>query len=236
MNAPRSPRPESLAAALGLARGALSEAAGRSRPRLELRGPLAFTLGRVHELCGPARRTLAAIVAGALEGPVLWMRPARERDRLNPEGLAPLAGPERFIFADILRAEDALWCLEETLRSGLVPLVVAELPAPPGLTPVRRLQLAAEAGAAEEGGVPPLGLLLTPGDGGAPGVESRWWMAPCHRPGRDLWRLELRRARGGAPPTVLALERHRRRLTLRPWIEADGHAATERLPRRSGTA
>ena len=57
--------------------------------------------------------------------------------------------------------------------------MVAELPQPPGLPPVRRLHLAAEAGttAADHAGRGPvLGVLLTPGDGGAAGVESRWRM------------------------------------------------------------
>ena len=172
----------------------LSHRSGRSRPMLNLNSDIALPLMRVHEACGPARRTFAMWLAGQLTGPVLWIVPMWETDRLNPDGMLPFADPARFIFATPRRAEDVLWTIEEALRSGAVPLVVADLPDPPGLTPVRRMHLAAETGG-QQGGGAPLGLLLSPGDGGAPGVESRWHMAPAHQGNIRRWRLERRRAR-----------------------------------------
>jgi protein ImuA len=113
--------------------------------------------------------------------------------------------------------------MEEALRAGVVPLVVAELPEAPALTPVRRLNLAAEAGAerARHGGLEaPLGLLLTPGDGGAAGAESRWHMAPLPSApaaaagGPRHWRLERRRARMAPPAGWTMTEAGRGQLTL----------------------
>lgn len=139
---------------------------------------LEFAKGRVHELCGPTRRRLALHVAHAMEGPVFWIVPAWQRDHLCAQGIMPFINPGRITFVHPDKAIDLLWCLEEVLRTGVVPLVVGDLPSPPALTPVRRLQLAAETGASR--GVAPLGLLLSPGDGGAAGVETRWHITPEH--------------------------------------------------------
>nr|WP_093029246.1 hypothetical protein [Ruegeria marina] len=185
-------------------------------PHPEVRLPLA----RAHEACGPARRSFALWLAGQMQGPVLWLAPAWGADRPNPDGMIAFADPGRFIFVHPVRADDLLWCMEEALRSGAVPLVVADLPGPPPLTPVRRLHLAAEQGAAL--GAPPLGLLLTPGDGGAPGVETRWHMAPSHLGAARRWRLTRTRARTLPPRTWLAEQRSPRAgLELRP-VHAPG--------------
>ncbi|MEM8577619.1 MAG: hypothetical protein AAGF60_07175 [Pseudomonadota bacterium] len=170
----------------------LSRAPARTAPTLPLvpNGP-EIALGRVHEACGPARRSLALWLAAQTSGPVLWIAPAWEAEALNPCGVVPFIDPARLIFVSPRRAEDVLWSMEETLRAGIVPLAVADLPGLPTLTQVRRMHLAAEAS-----GTAPLGLLLTPGPaGGAPGVESRWHLSPTHAGGRSAWRLDRLRAR-----------------------------------------
>lgn len=178
----------------------LSHRGDRVRSALPVIEGMALERARVHEICGPARRTLAMVVVRAVPGEVLWIRPAWLPERPYPAGVLSFVEPGRLIQAAPKRAEDLLWTAEEALRSGLLALVVADLLDPPGLVPVRRLHLAAETGA-EEGRHAPVGLLLTPGDGGAPGVESRWHMAPRHERDVTAWQIERRRARVAPPKT-----------------------------------
>ncbi|MEM7088706.1 MAG: hypothetical protein AAF496_03965 [Pseudomonadota bacterium] len=177
----------------------LSQKPARTASGLALHPQIALQPGRVHEACGPARRSFALWLAGQAQGPVLWISPAWEPGQLNPDGMMAFADPARFIFVHPTRAEDLLWCTEEALRSGAIPLIVSDLPGAPGLTPVRRMHLAAEQGGAM--GRAPLGLLLTPGDGGAQGVETRWHMAARHQGEARRWTLTRRRARALPPVT-----------------------------------
>jgi len=136
---------------------------GARRPRIALwegEDAPALTLGRAHEATGPARRVFAALASGRLAGPVLWIMAPRSQDGLHPQGLTPFFDPSRLVIARPRRAEDVLWTAEEAWRSGVCPLVVAELDEAPGLTPMRRLNLSAEAGAERMKGAPLIDTVL----------------------------------------------------------------------------
>jgi protein ImuA len=187
----------------------LSRRPHRQKPGLPFLGDLTLSASRVHEFCGPARRSLALMLAEKLLGrtdqPLFWLAPDWQRDRLHGEAVNGFINPGRITFISPKRPEDLLWCSEEILRSGLVPLMVCELPAHPNLTAVRRMHLAAQT-ATREHNTTPIGLLLVAGQGGIQGVESRWYMAPAHKDGDQSWHLERRRARM-APPKAWTLRR-----------------------------
>lgn len=180
---------------------------------------------RAHEFCGPARRRLALWLAQGSTREILWIRPDWHPDRLHMAGVRAEIDPGRLIFTECCRPADLLWCMEEALRAGLLDLVICDLPDPPGLTPVRRLHLAAEAGA-ERSGRAPLGLLLTPGDGAAPGVETRWHLAPKHRSEADAWHLNRLRARD-APPADWPIARTQTGAPQVGAIPANTHAPAD---------
>lgn len=191
---------------------------GSAAPEVALPGGITPGLlrARAHELCGPARLSLAVLILGQCRGAVVWILPAWRADKPYACGLSDHMAPDRLLLAQVRREEDLQWCAEEALRSGAAPAVVVEMPKLPDLTAVRRLHLAAQVGAeaaAKTGaGTPPLCLILTAGDGGAQGVETRWHMratalgsAPAGE-GESAWRLERRRART-APVAAWALTR-----------------------------
>lgn len=196
----------------------------RPRSGLEILPEVTLDFIRVHEACGRSRRSFAMMVASKIDGPIFWLSLEWEKDQLFPTGMADFCKPQNFTFLTPRRPEDVLWCMEEILRSGTVPLVVADLPDMPGLTPVRRLHLAAETGV-KEGLTKPLGLLLTPGTGGAQGVESRWQMEPAHSGANHEWALTRLRART-APHKHWALHGQPGQTTLSPATNNTSHQQT----------
>jgi protein ImuA len=131
-------------------------------------------------------------------GPVVWIAQHAAPEYLCPEAIADQINPGYILFVTPSKRDMLLWAMEEALRDGHAPVVVADLTAPPAMVPIRRLHLAAEAGCGV-GACRPLALLLTPGQGGAPGIETRWSLDAAHHKGAGHWTLSRLRARM-APP------------------------------------
>lgn len=156
--------------------------------------------GAVHAAMGSAAGAFAALVAGRIDGAVLWCVDAAARAGLYGPGLAALGlDPERLIVARCADRTDMLWAMEEGLRCPALAMVIGEPPGAVDLTASRRLQLAAETG----GG---LGLVLGRGRTGeslaSNALESRWRidaapLSPAARAGWG-WRVTLERCRGMA--------------------------------------
>ena len=144
-------------------------------------------------------------IAARLPGPVLWL--TRGGDLYAP-GLAAFGfDPARLIEARAGGDTEALWGLEEGLRSGALAAVVGEV-AELDATAARRLQLAAESGGVTgfllrrwrrpQGAEAPLAAAARWRVSAAP-AESHAFSAGGIALPRPRWRVELRRCRGGRP-------------------------------------
>ena len=161
---------------------------------------------RVHECKGPSKIVFALWLAQKVKGIILWIDEAHNQQTLNPDGIYPYVNPAKFLFANIRRKEDILWCTEEAMRYAACPLIIVNISSfNPGLTSIRRINLAG--GKTKENVM--VVLLTSEEYEGVQGVETRWHMAPIHD---DInlnrkWRLERLRARM-APPKFWSVSHH----------------------------
>ena len=193
------------------------ETGSRSRERLpfgveNLDGHLGggLALGQVHDVLEAgaaaehaARATLfVAGILARLPGPVLWC--LRRRDLFAPALSSVGLHPDRVIYAETLKDAEVLPALEEGLRQPGLAGVVGEV-ARLGLTPSRRLQLAAESS-----GVTAFVIRRWRSDserafGTEPSAAATRWRigaapsgpVPAPGVGRARWLVELMRIRGG---------------------------------------
>ena len=137
--------------------------------------------GEVHEACGPARIRFAILVGAATKGTIIWIRPKWDNTIFNSDGISCWFSPKRLLLIKSLNMNDLLYSVEESLRSGVAPLVIAELPKVPKLTPMRRLNLASKT--ISKNNELPVCIILTPNEGGATSIASRWFISslPCDK-------------------------------------------------------
>jgi protein ImuA len=168
-----------------------------------------LALGAVHEFMeagaasehSPCAALFAAGILARLKGPVLWC--LKSRDLFAPALASVGLHPDRVIYAETRRESEILPAVEEGLRHRGLAGVVGEV-ARLGLTPSRRLQLAAE-----ESGVPALIVRrwrnnAERASGAEPSAATTRWRvtAAPSRPlpapgiGRERWFVELIRCKG----------------------------------------
>jgi protein ImuA len=180
------------------ARFALTE--GNTAGVLSLGALPALPRAGLHEIGGDAAAggfctTLAGLLAGRRSF-ALWCVPqhaCHEAGALYGPGLVAYGlDSARLVIANPRHLRDALWTLEEALRSGIFSAVIGEAETLPPIA-ARRLQLAAEAHGAAA-------LLLLP-HACSPAVGVSRWRVTSAPSG--AWHVELTRCRSGASGTWL---------------------------------
>jgi protein ImuA len=151
-----------------------------------------------------ATRRLAALRdTSAASARILWCWPsvfAREFGAPYGPGLAALGfDPSAWLFAETSRASDALWAMEEGLRSQSLALVIGVMDEVE-LTPARRLSLVAAEHAT------PCLLITDPRLSPAGSTGTRWRVGACSSAAHPFDGLAP-----GAPRYAVALERCRHR-------------------------
>jgi protein ImuA len=202
-----------------------------------------WAAARAFALALGIRRCNVMGVTESRQAPVLCCWPAALAHELAPlygPGLRALGlDPDRLLIAETATAAEALWALEEGLRSASLALVLGMLENI-ALTPARRLALAAAASRT------PCLLLTHPRAGASAAMATRWRVGPCpsapHRfdaraPGAPRFAVVLERCRSRPAAEAISVllewcnEAYRFRLASRL---ADRAAAAGRAERRAG--
>jgi protein ImuA len=199
---------------LGRAESGPASPAPSQSPRGPFRGlPAALSCGALNELVAahadrPAAFgflfTLTALGLEARAGPAVFVAARRALVEFGVpygHGLAQLGlDVGRLILVETGSDKDALWTLEETLRSGAAAMVAGAIEGGLGLTSSRRLNLAAAPQRV------PLVLLRGARATGTSAAATRWRIASAPA-SRDRfgafahwrWRVALERCRNGRP-------------------------------------
>jgi protein ImuA len=202
-----------------------------------------WAAARAFTLALGVRRCHAMGLKGDWQAPVLCCWPAVLAHELAPlygPGLRALGlDPDRLLIAETANAAEALWALEEGLRSASLALALGVLEEV-ALTPARRLALAAAAHRT------PCLLLTHPRAAATAATATRWRVGPCpsaphpfdaRAPGAPRFALMLERCRSRPAAEAVSVslewcnEAYRFRMASRL---ADRAAAAGRAEGRAG--
>lgn len=206
--------------------------------------PFPETAASLEEACAPTPRDMAATMLFALsrraqgdERPVLIAAPRAwfgEHGRPYGPGLAGAA----LLLTPVSTAAEALWVLEQALRSGAVSLALGAVD-DASLAQTRRLEFAARDGGA-------VGLMLPRHGGGLSAARRRWRVTAAlsapdiddpRAPGRTRLIAEMTRGRGERPGAwMMEQDDETHRLRLADRLAGDGLAAIGHAGAPSGLA
>ena len=133
--------------------------------------------GRMHEVCGPARVRIVTFIGAKTKGLIVWIRPDWEDFIINVDSISHWFSPNQLLLINAKRKNDLFFATEEVLRSGISELTITELPQVPNSLQMRRIHLAITSGVQSNNEKKPLGLILSPNEGGATSIESRWYIS-----------------------------------------------------------
>jgi protein ImuA len=217
MDMPSSPLPSPSSPALSALSEGLEEA--RADAPRDMAATLAFVLSR-----SPGAETRGVLLAATRA----WLR---ENGRPYGPGLAAFGRREAFVLVSTRTEAEALWAMEQALRSGGLNLVLGAVEGAE-LAQTRRLEFAARDGASA-------GVLLRHRGGDLSAARRRWRIttlaskgdAEDHRaPGRFVLRAELTRSRlERSGIWMLEQDDETHRLRLADRLAGDGPGAVGRL-------
>ena len=135
--------------------------------------------GKIHQITGSARFTLALIIGNVIQDQITWVRLERSNEILYPEGVSDWITLNNLIMVNTENEEESLWVMEEFLKSGVSSLVFCQLNKIPKYVNLRRLTLSTRRSKEQNKSIlPPTGIILSSFDHSIGGVESRWNINP----------------------------------------------------------
>lgn len=142
-----------------------------------------------HEVFGDFATYFIVMHLQQTQHQVIWLKGQNDADYLYPNALANLAvNLKNITFITYQNQQQALWIMEEALRSGAVGTVVAEGLKQPNLLQSRRLNLAAKTGQAKAF------MLLKATSQNANSAMTRWQVDICAG-AQNQYQVKLLRSR-----------------------------------------
>ena len=99
---------------------------------------------------------------------------------MNTDSISDWFCTNRLLFVNAKNNNDLFSGTEEVLRSGISKIVIIEIPGIPNSLQMYRINLAMTLGMKSNYTILPLGLILSPNNGGATSIESRWYASTLH--------------------------------------------------------